>query len=137
MHVIVKLKDLATRLKTETLTLYFATRDRRTPWYAKILIGCVVAYVLSPIDLIPDFIPLLGYLDDVLLLPLGFYLALKLIPPAVLTDSRRMASETPRELPRSWMAATAIVVLWVAAIILFGVMLARFIDTEIATLIGG
>lgn len=101
------------------------------------LIACVVAYALSPIDLIPDFIPLLGYLDDLLLLPIGIYLALKLIPPAVLTESRQKASGTTSELPKSRIAAIVIVILWVTAIMAVGVILTKLIDTESQDLIGG
>jgi len=93
-----QLRLLARRLKNEITTLYLAARDPRTPWYAKAIIACVVAYALSPIDLIPDFIPVLGYLDDLLLLPLGIYLALKLIPAEVLIDARRRAGEVPSNL---------------------------------------
>jgi uncharacterized membrane protein YkvA (DUF1232 family) len=137
LQLVAKLKDLTTGLKTETLTLYFAARDPRTPWCAKMLIACVVAYALSPIDLIPDFIPLLGYLDDLLLLPIGIYLALKLIPPAVLTDSRHKASETTGKPPKSRIAAIVIVILWVTAIMAVGVILTKLIDTESQDLIGG
>lgn len=137
MRLFGKLKNLATGLKTETLTLYFAARDPRTPWCAKMLIACVVAYAFSPIDLIPDFIPLLGYLDDLLLLPIGIYLALKLIPPAVLTESRQKASRTTSELPKSRIAAIVIVILWVTAIMAVGVILTKLIDTESQDLIGG
>src|SRR5574341_311034 len=112
------------------LTLYFSARDPRTPWYAKMIIGCVVAYALSPIDLIPDFIPLLGYLDDLLLLPFGIYLALKLIPPAVLADSRQKAGATTGKPPRSWIAAIVIVILWVTAIMLIGMIITKLFDTE-------
>lgn len=132
-----KIRDLAKHLKIETVTLYFAARDPRTPWYAKMIIGCVVTYALSPIDLIPDFIPVLGYLDDLLLLPIGIYLALKLIPLAVLADSRQKASATTSELPRSWIAAIVIVILWVTAITLIGVIITNFFDTESEVLIGG
>jgi uncharacterized membrane protein YkvA (DUF1232 family) len=137
LHLLGKLKNLATGLKTETLTLYFAARDPRTPWCAKMLIACVVAYALSPIDLIPDFIPLLGYLDDLLLLPIGIYLALKLIPPAVLTESRQKASGITGELPKSRFAAIVIVILWVTAIMVVGVILTKLIGTESQELIGG
>jgi uncharacterized membrane protein YkvA (DUF1232 family) len=124
-------------LKREVHALYFAARDQRTPWYAKLMTGCVVAYALSPIDLIPDFIPLLGYLDDLLLLPIGIYLALKLIPPAVLTDSRQKASGKTGKLPKNWIAAIVIVILWVTSIIAAGVMLTKLIDAQSQVLIGG
>ena len=75
-----KIKAKATQLKREIVALYLAGRDPRTPWYAKAMIAAVVAYALSPIDLIPDFIPILGYLDDLVLLPIGIWLAIRMIP---------------------------------------------------------
>jgi uncharacterized membrane protein YkvA (DUF1232 family) len=96
-----KLWEWAIRLKRELYALYFASRDSRVPWYGKIFIICIVAYALSPIDLIPDPIPVLGYLDDLLLLPLGIYLALKLIPEDVLTECRQKAASAHTQLPRS------------------------------------
>lgn len=76
-------KKRAKEIKLDALTLYFAYRHSQTPWYAKLLSGCVVAYAFSPIDLIPDFIPILGYLDDLILVPLGVWLSIKMIPPNV------------------------------------------------------
>jgi uncharacterized membrane protein YkvA (DUF1232 family) len=118
------------------LTLYLAARDPRTPWYAKAMIACIVAYALSPIDLIPDFIPVLGYLDDLLLLPSGIYLALKLIPAEVLIDARCRAAKTSSYLPKSWSAALIIIILWLVALVVVGIMIARSFDTETEVLIG-
>src|SRR5512137_362302 len=81
------IKDAARRLKVETYALYLACRDPRTPWYAKAWAVLVVAYAFSPIDLIPDFVPVLGYLDDLVIIPLGIWLALRMIPPAVMADA--------------------------------------------------
>ena len=131
-----KLKARANSLKREIRALYLAARDSRTPWYAKAVIACVVAYALSPIDLIPDFIPLLGYLDDLLLLPLGIYLALKLIPVDVLMDARRRAAETANVLPKSWCAALIIIILWLITVIAAGFWLARLLDIDTQSLIG-
>jgi uncharacterized membrane protein YkvA (DUF1232 family) len=131
-----RLRELASQLKRETLTLYLAARDPRTPWYAKAIIACVVAYALSPIDLIPDFIPVLGYLDDLLLLPLGIYLALKLIPTEVLIDARRRAAGTPSTLPKRWSVALFIIILWLVALVVVGIMIARVFDAEPEHLIG-
>ena len=130
------LRVFARRLKNEIMTLYLAARDSRTPWYAKAVIACVVAYALSPIDLIPDFIPLLGYLDDFLLLPLGIYLALKLIPVDVLMDARRRAAETANVLPKSWWVALIIIILWLTAVTAAGIWLARLLDIDTQSLIG-
>jgi uncharacterized membrane protein YkvA (DUF1232 family) len=102
------------RLRREVRVVGCACRDPRVPWYAKALAGAVVAYALSPIDLIPDFIPVLGYLDDVILIPLGVALVLRMIPSQVLADCRARAQATP--LPRGrWIAAAAIVAGWIAA----------------------
>lgn len=79
-------------LKTEVRALLLARRDPRVPWQAKVVAAFVVAYALSPIDLIPDFIPVLGYLDDLIILPLGIFLALKMIPPEVMHDCRLKVS---------------------------------------------
>ncbi len=91
-----RLRDAAKQLKRNITALYFAFRDPRTPWYAKALALLIVGYALSPIDLIPDFIPLLGYLDDLILLPLGIWLALKIIPPDIMTDARAQAAQYER-----------------------------------------
>ena len=86
-----RLKKWARALKTETYALYLASRDPRTPWYAKVLAGLVAAHTFSPIDLIPDFIPILGYLDDLIITPGGIWLVLKLIPPQVMAEKREQA----------------------------------------------
>jgi uncharacterized membrane protein YkvA (DUF1232 family) len=83
-----RLKAWAEYLKKETYALYFAYRDPRVPWYAKLLVAFVVVHTFSPIDLIPDFIPVLGHLDDLIITPLGLALALKLIPPEVMAEAR-------------------------------------------------
>jgi uncharacterized membrane protein YkvA (DUF1232 family) len=112
-----KLRDWARRLKAETLALYFAARDPRTPWYARLLVAAIVAYALSPIDLIPDFVPVLGLLDDAILLPLGIALALRMIPAEVMADARgRAQAELAGATPRSRAAAVVIVAIWLAAI---------------------
>src|SRR5688572_8481819 len=109
-------RQWARRIKRDTYTLYLAMRDRRTPWYAKLVAACVVAYAFSPLDLIPDFIPVLGYLDDVIIVPLGIVLALRLIPPDVLAECRAVAeAERPPTRPRSLAGAVVIVVLWLLA----------------------
>jgi uncharacterized membrane protein YkvA (DUF1232 family) len=118
------LKAMAARLKGELFTLRLAARDPRTPWYAKAFIVCVVAYALSPIDLIPDPIPILGYVDDLLLLPLGLYLALKMIPETVLAENRQKAATMTARLPKSYVAAAAVVLLWGVGIFLLTVYLA-------------
>jgi uncharacterized membrane protein YkvA (DUF1232 family) len=100
-------------LKGETYALYLSYRDPRTPWYAKVFVAVVVGYALSPIDLIPDPIPVLGYLDDLLLVPLGIVLALRMIPPAVLDECREQARLTMEEgNPTNWATAAAVIAIW-------------------------
>jgi hypothetical protein len=112
-----RLRDWARRLQGETLALYLAARDRRTPWYARLLVAGIVAYALSPIDLIPDFVPVLGYLDDVILLPLGIALALRLIPAEVMAEARERARvELDGRRPRSRIVAAIVVAVWIAAL---------------------
>jgi uncharacterized membrane protein YkvA (DUF1232 family) len=111
--ILASLKARARQLQTETYALYLAYRDPRVPWYARALAVCVVGYALSPIDLIPDFIPVLGYLDDLVLIPLGIALALRLIPPAVMVECRaRARSELADGKPVSRAAAAVIVAIW-------------------------
>ncbi len=106
-------RDAAACLKREVYALYFAVRDPRVPWYAKVLAGSIVAYAFSPIDLIPDFIPVLGYLDDLILIPLGVLLVRRLIPPHVLTDCRTRAEALGAK-PQSWTGAAIVVGIWLA-----------------------
>lgn len=114
-------KQKARVLKKETYALYLACRDARTPWYAKILAACVVGYAFSPIDLIPDFIPILGLLDDLILIPLGIALVIKMIPPEVMVEARKMADEaTGTGKPTNWYAASVIVLIWVLIIVFSG-----------------
>ncbi|QYD68772.1 DUF1232 domain-containing protein [Paraburkholderia edwinii] len=112
-----KLKDWARSIKRDAHALYLAARDPRVPWYAKALALCVAGYALSPIDLIPDFIPVLGYLDDVILVPLGIWAVVKLIPTSILAEHRAAASLAVQR-PVSRMAALAIALIWVASIAL-------------------
>lgn len=117
MSISGSLKTWAKRIKRDGVTLWFAGRNPRTPWYAKALGVFVVAYALSPIDLIPDFIPVLGYVDDVLLLPGLIWLAIKLLPPQVLAECRLQADEwmqTKGLRPTSRAGAVLIVLLWLA-----------------------
>ncbi|MBD2112670.1 YkvA family protein [Nodosilinea sp. FACHB-141] len=102
MTVLQKLKQQAKRLKTELYALYLAYRDPRVPWYARVFTACVVGYAFSPIDLIPDPIPILGYLDDLILVPIGITLALKMIPLEVMAECRvRSQSTTQRNKPKN------------------------------------
>ena len=112
-HFTQRWKQWARQLKTEVYAVYVAYRDPRTPWYARVFAACVVAYAFSPIDLIPDPIPILGYLDDLILIPLGIKLALSLIPAEVMAESRVKAQEIIRQgKPVSRAAAVVIVAIW-------------------------
>ena len=106
-------KQRARKLKAETYAIYLAYRDPRVPWYAKLWTACVVAYAFSPVDLIPDFIPVLGYLDDMILVPLGIALAIKMIPPAVLAECRQKAQTSIQDKPTNWAVVAIIVAIWV------------------------
>ena len=112
-----KLKARARALKTEAYALYLAARDPRTPWYAKALIFFVVAHTFSPIDLIPDFIPILGYLDDLIITPGGIWLAVRLIPADVLTEARATAATHGIDRRVGIIGAAIIILLWIVAII--------------------
>lgn len=119
MSLVDALKDRAHALKTETFALYLAARHPATPWYARLLVAAIVAYAVSPIDLIPDFIPILGYLDDLILIPMGIALAIKLIPGSVLAECREQALQTMKEgTPRSRAAAIVIAIIWLAVVAL-------------------
>jgi len=117
--IIDKLKQRARDLKQETAALFLAYKDPRTPWYAKVFTGLVVAYAFSPIDLIPDFIPVLGYVDDLVLVPLGISAAIKMIPQDVLTECRTKAKmEMDKGKPVNWAAAVVIALIWIALLVL-------------------
>lgn len=108
-----KIKAWAKNLKRQIFILYFAYRDERVPWYVKLLTACIVAYAFSPIDLIPDFIPILGYLDDVIILPLGIMFALKMIPKDVIADCEVKANEMMKNgKPTNWIVGSLIIFIW-------------------------
>lgn len=121
-----RLRQRAAALKQEIDALYLAYRDPRTPWRARIFTALVLAYAFSPIDLIPDFVPILGYLDDLILIPLGIKIALAMIPAEVMRDSRaqaRLRAGQPRPVSRA--AALAIVLIWLAVVAALAVWAAR------------
>jgi uncharacterized membrane protein YkvA (DUF1232 family) len=109
-------RERVRNLKRDVVAIALAVRDPRVPWYAKAVGACVVAYALSPIDLIPDFVPVLGYLDDLVLVPLGLLLVLRLIPADVLAE-HRVAASVIAERPVSRAGAVAVIVVWVAALL--------------------
>ena len=124
MKMLDRWKRAAHELTKESYVVYLAMRHRRTPWYAKLLAACVAGYAFSPIDLIPDFIPILGLLDDLLLVPFGVAAVLKLIPRDVVDECRERAHADARTKPRNLWAAAVIVVSW-AALLLLGLALGR------------
>ncbi|MCL4266564.1 MAG: DUF1232 domain-containing protein [Anaerolineae bacterium] len=123
-----RLRKWARELKQQTLVVYFAARDPRTPWFTRLLGLGVAAYALSPIDLIPDFIPVLGYLDDLVIVPLGVLLVIRLTPADVLTSSRAKASEMAGK-PTSPAMAVATVAIWVITIGALGLWMWRALRT--------
>lgn len=117
MDFLAQAKNWAKRLKREVVALWLAARDPRVPLAAKLVAGCVAAYALSPIDLIPDFIPVLGYLDDVILVPLGIMLAVKLVPQVLMTEFRGQAALREGR-PTSRVGLIAILAIWLLCLIL-------------------
>ena len=128
MSPVARWKQWAEKLTRETFTLYFACRDPRTPWYAKALAACVVAYAFSPIDLIPDPIPILGHLDDLVLVPLGVALVCRLVPREVMADCRERARTfMDCKKPKYRVAAVAVVLIWLALAVAGGRLLWNFL----------
>ena len=119
--MIARLRRWAEALRTEVLALWLAARDPRVPLAAKCVAALVAAYALSPIDLIPDFIPVLGLLDDLLLVPLGIWLAIRLIDPALMAELRRTARQLPR--PNAQAGALIVIALWLGGLALLGWLL--------------
>jgi len=126
MALLQRWKERVRLLKRNTYALYLARHDPRVPWHAKLLIICVVAYLFSPIDLIPDFIPVIGYLDDLLIVSLGISLALKMIPPEVMAEYRAQAERLAQEKrPVNWTAAAFIIAIWLFCAVALGMFLVR------------
>lgn len=117
MSLLAGLKDRAQRFRQQSLTLYLVARHPGTPWYAKAVAAGTAAYAFSPIDLIPDFVPVLGYLDDLVLIPLGIAVAVRLVPAAVMDECRVAAAEAFRDgMPVSKAAGVAVVTVWVVLV---------------------
>jgi len=114
-----RLKSWARNLKRNAHAIYFAARDPRTPWYARGLAAAVAAYALSPVDLIPDFIPVIGYVDDLIIVPLGLWLVISLIPDELMAEYRIRADEAASK-PSSMGGMIAIVLLWIAGAVGLG-----------------
>ncbi|MDQ1910911.1 YkvA family protein [Paenibacillus sp. GD4] len=124
------LKRQARNLKQHVFVLYLSYKDPRVPWYARLFTLLVVAYAFSPIDLIPDFIPILGYLDDLIIVPLGIYVAMKLIPQPVLQDCRAKAEEIRKQgKPKNWFTGALFIVIWIICAVWLGMIGYRmFVD---------
>ena len=112
-----KLQERAKKLKTDIPAVFLALKDKKTPWYAKLLAALTVAYALSPIDLVPDFIPVLGYLDDLIILPLLVALTVKFIPADVFEEYRKQSQDMWQDgKPKKWYYALPIVLVWIAIV---------------------
>ncbi len=129
-------RDRVRALKRDVIVIALAARDPRVPWYAKAVVACVVAYALSPIDLIPDFVPVLGLLDDLVLVPLGLLLAVRLIPPDILVEHREAAAALA-ERPVSRAGAAAIIAIWVLAAAMLAALAGRVFGIDITNIRGG
>jgi uncharacterized membrane protein YkvA (DUF1232 family) len=112
--MLARLKGWARTVKRDAIALFLAARDPRTPWYAKVMAGLVAAYALSPIDLIPDFIPVFGYLDDLIIVPLGIWVVVRLVPAGLMRDLRAKAERMDAR-PVSSTGALVIVLLWIVS----------------------
>jgi uncharacterized membrane protein YkvA (DUF1232 family) len=125
-NVMIRLKNRARSVKQNLFVLYLAYKDPRVPRYAKIFAACVVAYAFSPIDLIPDFIPVFGYLDDLIIVPLGITLSLKMIPEAVIADCRAKAEELRESgKPKNWLAGAVFILIWIVCAVWLGTIFYR------------
>ncbi|WP_435925631.1 YkvA family protein [Paenibacillus sp. DYY-L-2] len=115
-----KLKKKAREIKQNVFILYLAYKHPQLPWYAKLVSVLVVAYAFSPVDLIPDFIPVLGYLDDIIIVPLGITLALKMIPRSIIEECREQAEEIRKNgKPKNWIMGALFILIWVIVLIWF------------------
>jgi uncharacterized membrane protein YkvA (DUF1232 family) len=123
------MKNWARLVKRDIHAIYLCSRDPRVPWHAKALAIFVAAYALSPIDLIPDFVPVLGYLDDVILVPIGIWLVVRLIPAHVMAEHRELAAAA-HDKPVSRTAAAVIVAIWIASAILCGWLIWRYLGAK-------
>ena len=124
------LKARARALKKEVFAVYLAAKDPRTPWYAKAIAFCTIAYALSPIDLIPDFVPILGYLDDLLIVPAGIALAIRLIPAEVLEEARGKVATSSLERSVGYVGAGVIISIWILTIIWSFSIILRLVESK-------
>ncbi|WLV25570.1 YkvA family protein [Aciduricibacillus chroicocephali] len=126
--MISRLKLFAKRLKQELYVLFLSYKDDRTHWFAKVFVICVVAYAFSPIDLIPDFIPVLGYLDDLIIVPLGISISLKIIPSNVLEENREKAEDLRRKgKPKNWLMGSLFILIWLLFAVWIGKIVMKYL----------
>jgi uncharacterized membrane protein YkvA (DUF1232 family) len=131
IETIERWKQRVKLLKAETYALYLAYRDPRVPWYSKAFAALVVGYAFSPIDLIPDFIPILGYLDDLILVPIGITIALKMIPDEIMEECRVNAREALKDgRPTNWAAAIVIIGIWILLAAMLILLIVRTINAS-------
>jgi uncharacterized membrane protein YkvA (DUF1232 family) len=109
--MLARLREWTRLVQRDVIALYLAAGDRRVPWYAKAMAACVAAYALSPIDLVPDFIPVLGYLDDLVIVPAGIWLVVRMIPPAIMAEHRAIAAAATSR-PASTVGAIDVIAIW-------------------------
>ena len=127
--MLTKWKEKTKSLKTGLFALYLSSKDPRTPWYTRLIAALVVGYAFSPIDLIPDPIPVLGYLDDLILIPLGIALVIKLLPKEVLQECRENARQRlEKSNPKNWFAAFFIILIWLSLFVLIGYYCTKFVQ---------
>jgi uncharacterized membrane protein YkvA (DUF1232 family) len=129
MSWLASLKERACLLQRDTLAVWFAAKDKRTPWYARALALLVTAYALSPIDLVPDFIPVRGYLDDLVLIPAGIALTLKLIPAEVMADAR-LKAEVSLAKPATWWVTALIILVWIGFLVLIILLILPLVKNQ-------
>jgi uncharacterized membrane protein YkvA (DUF1232 family) len=121
-----KLKSSARKLKQNIYVLYLAYKDPRVPWLVRLFVICIVAYAFSPIDLIPDFIPILGYLDDLIIIPLGVMLALKMIPQPIIEEYRVKAEEMRKNnKPKNWIVGALFIIIWILGAAWIGLIVTK------------
>jgi len=126
------LKNKSKNLKRETYTIYLVYKDSRVSWWKKLFLGIVIGYAFSPIDLIPDFIPILGYLDDLVLVPIGIWVAIKLVPTEIVEECRKLSQEREMEgIPVGKKTAFLIVLIWVVGLVMIFLWIINTIKTVV------
>jgi uncharacterized membrane protein YkvA (DUF1232 family) len=128
MRLITTLKERAKQLKNQTYTMYLAFKHPNTPWYAKVLLILVIGYAVSPIDLIPDFIPVLGYIDDLIILPLGISIVLKMIPKEVILECREKAASELINGKIKWLGLSIVILIWLILLSVIAIVIYKIVS---------